>query len=140
MQNERKSKVKIYATRLVFLAGLVGLVFIGWSIFQEISKKKSIQDEINSLQAEAERVKHDNILSQEKISYLESSNYQEKEAKDKLNLQNKDEKVVIIKPSVTKEAENSDKITDNPKSVPQPDASPNYVKWWQYFFGTKANQ
>jgi len=140
MQNEGKTKIKLFATRLVLLAGLAGLIFIGWSIYQELSKKKAIQAEINQLQEEAQKVKRDNILSQEKISYLESTNYQEKEAKDKLNLQNKEEKVVIIKPSITKEATSEEKSSDNGISFPEPDNSPNYVRWWNYFFGPRSDK
>lgn len=111
------------------------MFFAGETVWEEMSKKRSIQSEIEELQQEAEKISRQNITLEEKISYLESMEYQEKEAKNKLGLQNPDENLVIIKPSIAREigsvaekpsvAEPSDRVEDSP---------PNYIKWWNYFF------
>lgn len=118
--------------KIVLFLGIVALIFIALAIFREMRVKKQIQTEIEKLQAEAEKIHKENILSQEKLAYLESKDYQEKEAKDKLSLQNPDEKVVIINPSVVKNEER--KIENAPLPSVKIQEKENYLKWWDYFF------
>ena len=118
--------------KIVLFLGVVALIFIALAIFREMRARKQIQTEIEKLQAEAEKINKENILSQEKLEYLESKDYQEKEAKDKLSLQNPDEKVVIINPSVVK---NEERKTESVSLVQiKIENKENYLKWWDYFF------
>lgn len=128
--NSEKSKSLLI--KIVLFLGIVALIFIALAIFREMRAKKQIQTEIEKLQAEAEKIYKENILSQEKLAYLESKDYQEKEAKDKLSLQNPDEKVVIINPSVVKNEER--KIESAPLPSVKIQEKENYLKWWDYFF------
>jgi cell division protein FtsB len=131
MKNER-GNAKSFLVKLILFLGIIVLVFISGGIYKEMSQKKQIQDRIAELQQEANRISRDNALTQEKIVYLESKDYQEKAAKDNLNLQSPDENTVIVKPSVASDATapKEDKQIA-PVAAPQ---EPIYTKWWNYFF------
>jgi len=115
------------------LAGIAALGFILVKSYEEYSRKKEIQTEIEGLQKEAQKISKENSDFQERIDYFGSQEYIEREAKDKLNLQSPGENVVVIKPSQAKEVlVHSEEQT--PKESPILDARPNLRKWWDYFF------
>ena len=130
--NNGRSKIKAFFLKVTIFIGIVVLAFISVGIYKEMSQKKQIQSQIQQLQQEAQQITHDNALAQEKIAYLESKDYQEKAAKDNLNMQSPDENAVIVKPSVVQNRETT-KVTDYP-APPVPPQVPNHVKWWDYFF------
>lgn len=113
--------------------GLVASGFIGYSAIKENQRNKQIENEIKSLRGEAQKLRQSNQDMQEKILYYDTSDYQEKTAKDKLNLQKENENVAIIKPTPTlREGE-----TSNPSSIESEVTTkekPNYQKWIDYFF------
>ncbi len=115
------------------LVCLVIISFITFAITKESSRRKQIQNEISALQKEAEKISGENTDIRDKIAYLQSKDYQEREARDKLNLQNPDETLVVIKPNTVKEAVvPKEEASKPPESLPDP--APNYIKWWNYFF------
>lgn len=131
MENDNKKKRSFLAKGVIFLGAAV-LVFAGIASYKEISKKKQIQAEIEKLSLEAEKISRENALTQEKIAYLESPDFKEKEAKDKLNLQNLGENVVIVKPTV---ASKDEVASSSPAAaVPNSPEISNFIKWWNYFF------
>jgi hypothetical protein len=67
-----------------------------------------------------------------KITYLESKDYQEKEARDKLNMQNPRENMVIVEPGLAPTKEPSDTSGENGKKLFV--KTTNVQKWWNYFF------
>lgn len=124
---------------LVFKIGLgllfVAAVFIGAALVRETYKKNAIQEEIRKLEAEAEKIEKGNLAIHEKIAYFESKEYQEKEAKDKLNLQNQGESVIIIRPSASGGSGQEEKKEENDQvGKIKGGKLPNYYKWWNYFF------
>lgn len=118
--------------KLVLIIGFFVLIAAAFFLAKEFYKKRQIQNEITKLEQEAAKINRENLEIQDKIAYLQSRDYQEREAKDKLNLQNPGENVVVIKPGVAREqvveAEN--------ENIPQPlpPVVPNPQKWWKYFF------
>lgn len=131
MISENKKTNPIVA-KAIIVAGFIILILIIISVAKETYKKIQIQREISDLQAQAEKITRDNSQIQDKISYLGSNNYMEKEARDKLNLQSPGENVVVISQNAA--ANTADKITDQvtqPQNAPE---GPIYKKWWDYFF------
>lgn len=129
-------KGKKYFFKMVALACLIGVAFVLVSVWKEMKKKKEIQDKITELQQEAEKISRENSNLEEKIAYLGSDEYKQKEAKDKLNLQSPGENVVIIKKNAAKEEVPREKQADS--IFPSKDAgiaTSNPKKWWNYFFG-----
>jgi cell division protein FtsB len=127
-----KNKKKSFISKIVIFLGVITLVFIGLSIYGETSKKTQIQNQIEQLQQEAEKISRENSLTQDRIAYLESKDYQEKEAKDKLNLQSPNENVVIVKPTIAQDKKNEEESAQT--APPVPEKIPNPEKWWNYFF------
>jgi len=121
--------VKVSLIFFVILAG-----FISWSIFKQTLKKREIQKEISKLQKEANKISQENELIKEKITYFKSQEYQEKEAKEKLNLKKPDENVVIVKPNIIKkELEEESEEMENVISEKIVSEN-NFKKWLNYFF------
>jgi len=118
--------------RLGLIVLMVVATLITWSILKQIAKKKEIQKEISKLEEEADRISRENILAQERISYFESPEYKEREAKEKLNLKSPEEEVIIVKPGIIKKEEpleSAQKIISNNLKVEN-----NFIKWLNYFF------
>lgn len=131
MSRNTVAKRNSFLIRAMFFVGVMALAFITLAAVKANSKKREVQKEIDKLKAEAERIERENFDLAGKISYLESHDYQEKEAKDKLNLQNKEEQVVIIKPGTEKEPVVEEEKFPEKKLVVRVS---NVQKWWDYFF------
>lgn len=129
--NPEKNKNSILP-KLVLIVGFFVLAAVSFFLAKEYYKKRQIQSEIQKLEDEAAKINRDNLEIQDKIAYLQSRDYQEREAKDKLNLQNPGENVVVIKPGVARE-QAMETENENPPQ-PLPPAVPNPQKWWKYFF------
>ena len=128
----KKEKKSSFFLRVFVVLFIVLTSFISWAIFQQVNKKKEIQSEISKLQDEAEKISRKNISAQERMAYLSSPEYQELEAKDKLNLKNPNENVVIVNPSVEKYTTIENSVSFTPIASKKSDLS-NPLKWWHYF-------
>jgi len=118
------------------LLTIIGLLVAGWISYyalKENKRSRQIESEIEILRQEAEKLRQNNQDMSEKIGYFDTQEFQEKTAKEKLNLQKEDENVAIIKPSpVLQNTDNSEEAFRQ-KEISAPEA-PNYQKWWDYFF------
>ncbi len=131
-QDEKKTGITFFSS-LFFLAGLGVLVLIGISLGRETYRKRQIQKEIEGLQSEIQKMNQENGDLSNLISYLSTQEFQEKEAREKLNLQKEDEKLIILK----KEAESAKarQETQAPGDAAFSDQStPNWKKWLAHFF------
>jgi cell division protein FtsB len=133
MQARKSKKSAAWLARTLLFIGLVVLGAVAFSLAKETYKKQQVMKEINQLQEEAARIEKENSQIKDKIAYLESRDYREKEAKDKLNLQDPSEKLVIIKPSLATETESraQESASISKENIPR---LPNFRKWWNYFF------
>jgi hypothetical protein len=86
---------------------------------------------VENLKLEAQRIQNENDAMTQRIAYFETPQFQEKIAKEKLNLQKIDENVVVVKQGIDQKKQapevKGDEIVAN-----QDD--PNYQKWWNLFF------
>jgi len=117
------------------LFAIIGLIVAGWISYYAVKENKrsrQIENEIETLRQEAEKLRQNNQNMSEKIGYFDTAEFQEKIAKEKLNLQKEDENVAIIKPSPTLRIPESEEETAK-KEAALPE-KPNYEKWWNYFF------
>lgn len=126
---------------LAVVVGLVVFFFIFQKFYFEWEKKRAIDQEVVVLEQEIEKLKKEKNTMQEAIEYLKTSEFQEKELKDKLNLVKQGESVVYIKEkdlkdfkaSISDENQLHDQKKD--KEVKVFVKKPNYYYWWRYFFG-----
>lgn len=121
--------------KILLLPALVALVMIAQSLIRETYKKNQISKEIADLQKQAQEIDRENYNVEERLAYLESSEYKKKEAKDKLGLRDPGEFVVFVKPRVSQENTSADETPAIDQSTaPSSSSIPNPIKWWRYFF------
>lgn len=104
---------------------------MSYSAVKESKRNKDIDVLIASLEQEKAKISLENNSLKEKIAYLETSDFQEKLAKEKLNMQRTDEKVVVVKTSPDIQTEN---ISSNQEEATREDNRKNYEKWYDHFF------
>jgi cell division protein FtsL len=131
---KNKFKTGSFFAKIFLLFAFVALIFIFISIAKETYKKNQVQKEIAALQEEAQKINKDNTQIKEKIAYLESPEYQIKEAKDKLGLKSPEENVIIVKPNIGREIKDDSSESKSLETIPEIKELPNYIKWWNYFF------
>jgi cell division protein FtsB len=135
-RSEKKTGVRIFSG-LFFLAGLTVIVLIGISLGKETYRKRQIQKEIESLQTEIQSLNQENSEINNLISYFSTREFEEKEAREKLNLQKEDERMIILRKEL--EAQNNEKKNEDiPVQAPEEDKSPNWQKWLKYFFAARG--
>lgn len=125
---------KSIASFLFAIGGLVVIGFVSLKAFQEAKRNRQIEQEIEAIRTEAEKIRKNNQELEERIGYFQTPEFQEKMAKDRLNFQKNDEEVVIIRSSPSMRAGKETEGNDLQNNQPKWDLTPNYQKWWQYFF------
>lgn len=103
---------------------LIVFVMLGVGIVRSWVKISQREKIIQSTQNQLQDAQNNNNQLERKLAEVESKQYIEKEARDKLNLGKEDE-VVLLLPTVSPIAE--------PSPTPQ-DASLNWQKWVKLFF------
>ena len=116
---------------------LVGILLLsGWLYL--LSRKENVRDqtigsEIARLEAEAEKMRKENLSLKDRIAYFSSDSFQEREAKEKLDYRRQDEKVVMVRPS--RENSNSmEPLFSLEESGYNKEDIPNHRKWWRLFW------
>jgi cell division protein FtsB len=133
MQNRSGKKAASWLTGIVLALGIGLLGVIFFALIKETHRKRQVLDEIKQLQDEAARIEKENSEIKEKLAYFDSRDFKEKEAKDKLNLQDPGENLLVIKPSLSKEAtlETEENRTETRQEAAK---LSNLKKWMDYFF------
>lgn len=116
---------------ILFLVGISVAAFVAYAAYKEVGRNKEIEELISSLNNEKQKIENENNDLKEKIAYLETVQYPEKVAKEKLNMQNPDEKVAIIKTRQQQESQQEEEVVN---VTDEEDKRPNYIKWYQHFF------
>jgi len=121
---------------LLITVGIGAIIMISLALTQETYRRYQIQKEIEDLKVQAEKKERDNEKIKGMIEYFKTSDFQEKEAKEKLSVQKEGEKVLMVKgeqqPSDGKKPEEIGR-QDN---LAQKDNRTNLRKWWDYFFAS----
>jgi cell division protein FtsB len=117
---------------LLFLLSfsLVLLIFILISLARVSFQAYQIEQEIVSLEKEIRALEQKKKNLNQLIEYAQTEFFKEEEARLKLGLQKPGEKVVVISTPETSlvDQKEKDKKTENP------------IKWWRYFFESKASR
>lgn len=124
-------KKKFSFVVIFFIAGIILAAIISTRAFREAYRSRMIQKEVEDLKSQAQHIQNENEALRQRIAYLQTPEFQEKVAKEKLNLQKPDENVVVVKPEmVVKDAQNGEIQQQNELAK----ELPNYKKWWNFFF------
>jgi cell division protein FtsB len=118
LQSLLKTRWMTAALALVFAA----VSFITVELYMQ---KREVDSEISRLQGQADSLNQDNQQLSELIQYLGTPEYQEKEAREKLNLKREGEQVVVL-------PESDEGLVAGANASQQT----NPERWFNYFFGT----
>jgi cell division protein FtsB len=119
-----QSFFKSKGTTWLLVAVLIFVLFITVRVFVQ---KREVDKQIQKLVAETEKVKRTDEQLSGLIKYLNTPEYQEKAAREQLNLKKAGEYVVVL-PSNADSADNAQTNADSRS---------NARKWFDYFFNAK---
>jgi len=117
-QSFLKSRLATWVLLPVFILALIGF---GRVYFQ----KRAIDNEIAKLVAQADKIEKDNEQLGSLIKYFATPQYQEKQAREKLNLKKDGEYVVALPESDT---------VNSSETTPELTKTENFKSWLNYFF------
>jgi cell division protein FtsB len=115
------SFIKSRLTTALLLIVLGFVIFFAARIFVQ---KKKIDSEISGLIREEDKIKQDNSQLSYLLQYFNSAGFQEKQAREKLNLKKNGEQVIALP---------SDSNSIDQTQASQASKS-NYKLWFDYFF------
>jgi cell division protein FtsB len=137
-KSKSKSKSKNKIKNLILTFFLLGIIiFLSFQIFGIYKIKYERELEKQALLKQVEKIKQDTVSLEKIKEYISTSAYQEREAKQKLDLKKPGEEVVMITPgSITANLSNEELISilRNPKSEERIPAQTNPERWWAFFF------
>ena len=131
MGKGKPKRAAILTSKIVLVLGIVILIFFSISLVKEIVRKAEIDNEIAELEKEIEELESTNTELADLIQYLNSTSWQEKEARSKLNLQKPGEGVIAILDLPTNGTEIEETV--NTEETSEENVS-NPTKWFKYFF------
>lgn len=116
---------KIFTIFAVILAGLTLSALV-----KEVSNTFKVQKEIDKLEKHAEELEQKNNELKQVVEYLNSPAYQERAARENLNLKKQGEIAVALPSSNT--------LTEPEDQTNKDQQKPSNLRlWWNYFFGVK---
>ena len=115
-------------TFLLLLSALIVLVAFG--LWREVRDTLRVKRQIKKIETQANELESKNANLKQLVDYLHSTEYQERRARENLNLQAPGE-VAVALPEQDLKSENSEASQMNKSS------ETNFTLWWDYFFGTK---
>lgn len=118
---------KIFRSKFILLLILAALGVLSYFFSIEFKKRYVVEREIQNMDKQIAGLEKNNSELSNLIGYLQSPSFQEKEIRQKLNLQKPGEHVVVLP---------SEKTDGTLQSAAQDGAAqkPNWQKWWDYFF------
>jgi cell division protein FtsB len=137
LQNWKKIRQPFF----ISLAGLLAITFIFTGLIQNIRHLLSAKQEINQIKAEIERLEKKNQDVEKIITYLDSKEFIEEEARLKFDLKKPNEQIIVVQQS--KNNTSTDNLSINsvfdlpaPQKSKEP-LSRNPSLWFNYFFAKK---
>lgn len=112
--------------RFLAILSLTFLIVLLFPLAKTYTQKKLMEKEISDIQEEIAVYQKTNQELKEMISYLESDQSLEEQARLNLNLKKPGEKVIVI--------DDSKNSVDTGISTTTGEIVSNFTKWWRYFF------
>jgi len=110
------------------------LSWLAFQTYQEFRRGQAVQREIDQLVQEGSQIRQENASLKDNIEYFKTNDFEEREAKEKLNYQANGERVVVFQASadpVEKKVSFSENTGSTDTVIFR---KPNYRLWWEQFF------
>ena len=147
---------KVLGSKIFLFAVVLILIWLVLGVGRESYRKYQLTKEIKNLKEEITKLEGNNQQLSNLLEYFQDKSYLEKEARLKLNLTKPGEKVVIVpesglvqespkeNPSVNDQAEDFEEgiigfDSSLTKTSQTKTETPNWWKWWEYFFQSSPN-
>ncbi len=147
-----RRKEKNFISRLIFnqkslvILGLIIIIFVSIRLVENLKKRYYVNKEIKELEKEIAGLENKNLNFEELLTYLESEQFIEEQARLNLGLKKEGEEVVIVQSDNNQPKEFSNKSKESQiyttlgkKEVKPTSLLTNPRKWWNYFFSKKAS-
>lgn len=121
-------------SRWFLIGGVIILVFFVISGARAIYQNYQINQEINQLKIETERLQAKKLETLNLLNYVQSSTFVEDKARAELNLLKPGEKMAIVQSSKNSRVTPSFSGQEKINLVQSTPALSNPAKWWRYFF------
>lgn len=119
-------------------AGIVFILcLISWTAYvssKQLARNQRIENEVDLLRQEAEKIRRENETLSEKVRYFASNDFREQEAKEKLGMKKAGEEVVVIKSRTAEQVQEETSPLSMTPATYEGAGEPNYKKWWRIFF------
>jgi len=116
----------ISSQRFLAIIGLVFLLLIIFPLAKTYTQKRMVENEINGVKKEINDFEKTNQELRDMITYLESDQSLEEQARLNLNLKKPGEKVIVIEePKTAASSSDANNFAAD---------GGNLAKWWRYFF------
>ena len=130
-----ENKLKnFFGSRAVLFLLLLAFVWLSLVLVKAFYKKRQLEQEINALKAEIEKMDKKGQELNQLLGYFSSQDSLEKEAKDKLKLKKEGENVVMVQDTLDAAVGESNNSGSATAAVSAPVGESNLVKWWKFFF------
>jgi cell division protein FtsL len=126
-----------YKEIILSLIGLLIIVAVSFPLAKILSKRYAINKEINQLQTEINQLDNKNNGLKKMISYLNSNEFIDEEARTSLNLKKENEQVAVV---INNKENNNEtnkgiyKIAGDELNTSKKIIDNNAIRWWRYFF------
>lgn len=121
-----------WKSRGVVVGLMVVVLFMSVAVVKEVVRKVETQYEIQQLENEVARLENRNTEIQDLIALFNTSSYQEKQARERLNAADPSEKVLIL-PHRIQEKDIVLPDSDRVEYISLTDHQTNPEKWYSYF-------
>lgn len=132
-KNNKLRQILLKQVQILIIVILVVLLFVIIRvIYFRVQDERNINKGVEALQAEMEKFDQENKDLNKLVKYFNSTDFQEKEIKGKLNLVKEGEKVVFVQGN--RNSDDEDLIAEQRRGDIIT-VHANYYYWWKYFFG-----
>lgn len=129
---------RIFYSQIIIFIGIIFIIIFSAGISKRMVRKHQINKETQELKNEILKLEQNSKELNQLLSYLNSDEFLEKEARTKMGLKKADEKVAIINRKNKVEAATNEDYFRNknkPNQTPKNNLNKNNLdKWFDYFF------
>ncbi|MFH0830658.1 MAG: septum formation initiator family protein [Parcubacteria group bacterium] len=130
LKRVRSPKKILAGGRWAVLIGVVLLLGIGVALTRDVARKTRIRHEVTALEQDINKLERRNEELAGLIDYFQSDEFEEREARSKLNVQLPGERVFEVEVP-------SDPQQNPPQQLAQTLPDSNLQRWWFYLFGER---
>lgn len=125
-------RIPLLALTIVLFVAL-GAGFLISSGWKEMDRSRQIEDEVERLRREAERIRGENRTLSDKIAFFSTESFEEREAKEKLGMRHEGEQAVVIDLEPFPESDTVAGISVSDRGHETFVGEQNYQKWLVLF-------